>query len=159
MLFPHSNTLDLPAIFAEVRASGESFQTHDYPYRRDGTAGGATPSELRYWDWQCLPLPDTLGVIDRLLVIIVDVTEQRRQRRGRLLNHQIVAQAPVGVLVTSGPDHRTLLISPRLALLSAQPPARLIGRPPRSACHPCPYACARLPERARRAYTETSRVR
>lgn len=121
---PRSEEQGLLDIFARVSTSGEPFQARDFPYR----AGGAA-DELRFWDWQCLPISGDLGLVERLVIILDDVTERQRQRRARQLNRQIVAQAPLGVLVTSGIDHRVALISPRLAQLGDLPAARLSGRP------------------------------
>ena len=127
---PRSQEQGLLDIFARVAASGEPFQARDFPYRAAiGPDGEPQPDEVRYWDWQCLPLGADFGAVERLVVILADVTDRLHQRRARILNRQIVAQAPVGVLITTGIDHRTVLVSPRLAQLGDQPVVRLTGQP------------------------------
>jgi signal transduction histidine kinase len=129
-LFPCAEDQGVLDIFARVAASGEPFQARDFPYRSELAPDGLLdPDTLRYWDWQCLPLGSGFGAVERLVVILADVTDRQRQRRVRLLNHRIMSQVPLGVLVTTGIDHRAVLVSPRLARLGDQPAASIPGRP------------------------------
>lgn len=129
-LFPYAEDQGVLDIFARVAASGEPFQAREFPYRSELPPDGQLdPNTLRYWDWQCLPLSGSLGAVERLVVILADVTDRQRQRRARLINHRIMSQMPLGVLVTTGIDHRAVLVSPRLAHLGDQPAASIPGRP------------------------------
>ncbi|MFN8514918.1 MAG: PAS domain-containing protein [Chloroflexia bacterium] len=129
-VIPRAEEQGLVDIFARVVASGEPFQARDFPYRPVLPPDGiARPNDMRYWDWQCLPLGSTFGAVDRLVVILADVTDRQRQRRTELINRRFVTQVSLGVLATTGIDHRVVVVSPRLVYLGDQTVSRLIGRP------------------------------
>jgi signal transduction histidine kinase len=127
---PRAEEQGLLDIFARVAASGEPFQARDFPYRPALPPDrAARPDDVRYWDWQCLPLGDSFGPVERLVVILADVTDRQQQRRTRIINHRFVEQVSLGVLVTTGIDHRVVVVSPRLVYLGDQTVSRLVGRP------------------------------
>ena len=75
-LFPHAEN---QAIFARVRDTGEpvAFEARPFVYANRPELG------TTYWDWTLRPITNERGVVEGLLLSLVDVTERQRERAER----------------------------------------------------------------------------
>ncbi len=81
---PHAEEQGILDIFRRVRDGGRPFEARDFAYRRAPSPRHATlEGGLTYWDWKCLPLPGAGGTVERLLIIVTDVTERHQRERGQ----------------------------------------------------------------------------
>jgi PAS domain S-box-containing protein len=78
-LFPH---IENQAIFQRVVETGESYSVHEKPFEYpDQPERGTT-----YWNWSLLPVRGVNGVIEGLVLSLVDVTERvRAEEKNRQL--------------------------------------------------------------------------
>ncbi len=128
--FPNAEEHGILDIFRRVRDSGLPFEARDFAYHRAPSPRHATlQGGLTYWDWKCLPLRGAGGAVERMLVIVTDVTERHRHERGRALNARLIELTPIGIAVTTGPGHTITLGNARVAELLDVAPSDLAGRP------------------------------
>jgi PAS domain S-box-containing protein len=69
-LYPHPEN---EAIFARVRDTGEAFEAHDRPFEfPDQPERGLT-----YWDWTLIPVRDSGGRVEGLVLSLYETTERK----------------------------------------------------------------------------------
>ena len=95
---PELRDSTIPAILADVYATGESFQALELPLRAARTDGG--PLEQMYWTFTYQPRRDAAGLVDGVLVFAYDVTAQVEARQ-QMEEHQRRTQTLVEELAAT----------------------------------------------------------
>ncbi len=92
-LYPHPQN---QAIFQRVVDRGEAYSVHEKPFEYpEQPERGVT-----YWNWSLLPVRGTSGVVEEVVLSMIDVTERvRAERKNRQLS-RIVEQTADTVMVT-----------------------------------------------------------
>ncbi len=98
-LFPDQENQE---IFERVRETGTPVEFRDKPFvYRDQPWRGVT-----YWDWTLNPVKDAAGIVQGLVLSLLDVTERKRAeetlRRERDLMRRITETSPAGITVVNG---------------------------------------------------------
>jgi signal transduction histidine kinase/ActR/RegA family two-component response regulator len=108
---PVLNVQPIWKILAEVYATGEPFRALEFASNLDRNRDGVI--ELAYFDWLGQVTRDAQGVIDGVLLFVVEVTEQVKGRRSseasRKFIEGVVNQMPAGVVIAEAPSGRTVL--------------------------------------------------
>ena len=108
---PELNVQPIWKILSEIYATGEPFRAREFPSNLDRNGDGAI--ELAYFDWLGQATRDAQGVIDGVMLFVVEVTEQVKGRRATDASRQfieaVVNQMPAGVVIVEAPSGRTVL--------------------------------------------------
>jgi PAS domain S-box-containing protein len=98
-------------ILAQVYETGEPFRAREFPSNLQRSADGTI--ELAYFDWLGQATRDAQGVIDGVMLFVVEVTEEVKGRRAtdasRKFIEGVVNQMPAGVVIAEAPSGRTVL--------------------------------------------------
>lgn len=92
-LYPHP---DNERIFRQVVESGEPFAVYEKPFEYPEHAD----QEITYWDWSLQPVKGPSGVVEGLVLSLLDVTEKKRSQDVIRQLSRIVEQTEDTVVVT-----------------------------------------------------------
>ncbi|MGZ9234462.1 MAG: PAS domain S-box protein [Anaerolineales bacterium] len=92
-LYPHPEN---ERIFRQVIESGEAFSVHEKPFEYLASADRG----VTYWDWGLQPVKGPNGVVEGLVLSLLDVTERKRAEDDVRQLSRIVEQTEDTVVVT-----------------------------------------------------------
>ncbi|RPI22577.1 MAG: PAS domain S-box protein [Acidobacteria bacterium] len=97
-LFPHAEN---EKIFRQVVETGEPYFAHAKPF----AYAHAPERGVSYWDWTLIPLKDSAGRVEALILSLVDVTERKKAEmaltENEMLLRKVLDTLPVGVWVVN----------------------------------------------------------
>jgi PAS domain S-box-containing protein len=122
-LYPHPEN---QAIFRQVVESGEAFTVYEKPFEYpEHPERGIT-----YWDWSLQPVKGSNGIVEGLVLSLLDVTERRRAHDAIRQLSRIVEQAEDSVVVTDC-DGIIEYVNPAFERLTGYAKQEILGKTPR----------------------------
>ncbi len=113
-------------VLEKIYTSGEPFQAREFPAQIVRGEGGAL--EQAYFDWVGQPTRDARGVIDGVMLFVVEVTDQVKARRAveasRAFLEAVVNQMPAGVVIAEKASGKTVLSNALAASVLGRAPIR-----------------------------------